>query len=178
MDDGAFKIPKTLRPVTLWVHPEGQVLGSLFLHMPTNELVDGEQPVDALNEPGDFLPIKRDENDGVRFYNKSAIVRVSFWDEGRRYADQGRPQPCRLTLMDGTVLYGEVCKAAPEERSRLYDYLNDSHERFFELHGGSGEVILVNKSYVVSFSSESLPAARQDTARADQSLDRVIEFAA
>lgn len=178
MDDSAFKIPKTLRPVTLWVHPEGQVLGSLFLHMPTQDFSEGERPADALNDAGDFLPVKRDEPDDVCFYNKSAIVRISYWDEGKHDNDQGRPQACRLTLMDGTVLYGDVRKVAPEERSRLYDYLNDTQERFFELHNGGGEVILVNKSYVVSFSPESSAAPRKEPVRHDPSLERVIEFAA
>jgi len=34
MDNSSLKIPKKPMPVTLWVHPEGRVVGSIFLHLP------------------------------------------------------------------------------------------------------------------------------------------------
>ena len=80
MDDSALKIPKKLMPVTLWVHPDGLVIGSMFLHLPGPDAPNGEQPADVLNESADFLAIKRDDPEDLRFYNKSAIVRVEYWD--------------------------------------------------------------------------------------------------
>lgn len=170
MDDNSLKIPKTKVPVTLWVHPDGRVLGSMFINPPSPDQ-HGEQPADLLNGASDFVVVELDDPGRVRFYNKSAIVRVEYWEAVETVdpmAGGHRPQPCCLNMMDGSVIEGEIWKSAPVERSRLYDYMNDATERFLRLHVGRGEIVLINKSYVVSISplnqetSASLP--RQDTA--------------
>ncbi|MCC6475332.1 MAG: hypothetical protein IT514_16495 [Burkholderiales bacterium] len=183
MDDSALRIPKKLMPLTLWVHPDGAVAGSIFLHLPTLETPCGERPPDVFNEPGDFVAVKRDEPEDLRFYNKSAIVRVTYWDAIARTLENGQPRPCRITLMDGSLIDGEICKAEPQERSRLYDYMNDTRERFLELHNERNEVTLVNKSYVVFISARPDPApapapvpARQ-RAWSDREIEAPLELA-
>jgi hypothetical protein len=149
MDDGALKVPKKQVPVTLWVHPEGRVVGSMFVHFPGSDSSDGEQPWDVINEAGDFVAIKLDEPEEMRFYNKSSVVRVEYRDGATLLLAEGRPLPCMITMMDGSLIEGDICKATPVERSRLYDYMNDTSERFLNLRSHDVEVMLVNKSYVV-----------------------------
>lgn len=152
MEKSSLKILKRQMPVTLWVHPEGRVVGSMFLTFPTPDC-GGEQPQDVINRDVDFLVFKLEGTDEIRFYNKSSIIRVEYWDESGSVENRGRPQPCRITMMDGALFDGEISKQQPEEHSRLYDYMNDTHERFLKLHVGRGNVALINKSYVVFISS-------------------------
>ena len=153
MDDGSLVIPKKQVPVTLWVHPEGRVQGSMFVHLAGPESIREEQPSDVLNEAADFVVIEREDPDEIRFYNKSSIVRLHYEDLVLTPADEGRPQPCRVTMMDGSLIDANICKVTPEERARLYDYMNDTSERFLKLRPGGTEVILINKSYVVYIST-------------------------
>jgi hypothetical protein len=155
-------------PVTLWVHPEGRVVGSMFLTFPSPDSGGGEQPADVINRAVDFLVFKLEETDEIRFYNKSSIVRVEYWDGSAFPGDIGRPQPCRITMMDGALFDGEICKQLPEEHSRLYDYMNDTRERFLTLRLGGGNIALINKSYVVFIGSResiSSPAAGSEGER-------------
>ena len=153
MDDGALKVPKRQVPVTLWVHPEGRVVGSIFVHFPGADSTQCEQPWDVINEVADFVAIKLDDPDEMRFYNKSSIVRVEYRDGASSLLAEGRPLPCMITLMDGSLIEGAICKATPVERSRLYDYMNDTSERFLKLRSDDVDVLLVNKSYVVYISA-------------------------
>jgi len=166
MSAGSFKVPKQQMPVTLWVHPEGRVLGCMFLTFPNPELGATEQPGDVINSAVDFLVFKLEGTGEIRFYNKSSIVRVEYWD-GQSLSDQGaRPQPCRITMMDGALFEGEICKALPEENSRLYDYMNDTQERFLTLRLPGGNVALINKTYIVCISTPEnfLDSSTQESA--------------
>jgi hypothetical protein len=158
MDKSHLRIPKHQVPVTLWVHPEGRVLGAIFVHPPGPDSARGEEPADVLNQPESFVVVKRDNPDETRFYNKSAVVRLEYWESGDS-AFAGTPLPCRVTLMDGSLIDGEICKALPPERSRLYDYMNEVAERFLKLHLGKGEQMLINKSYIVSIGTLEAQAA-------------------
>ena len=153
MEDDALKVPKKQVPVTLWVHPEGRVVGSMFVHYPGPDETQCEQPWDVINEAADFVAVKLDEPHEMRFYNKSSIVRIEYRDSGFSTIAEGKPLPCMLTLMDGSLIEGQICKATPVERSRLYDYMNDTGERFLKLCSDEADVMLVNKSYVVYIST-------------------------
>ena len=76
----ALKIPKKLKQVTLWVHPLGRVVGSLFLHLQSNQSSGEEKPLEVLNHPDRFLVVKCDDYADIRFYNKRSIVRVQYSD--------------------------------------------------------------------------------------------------
>ena len=52
-------------------------------------------------------------------------------------------------MMDGSLLEGEIREPLPEDRSRLYDYLNQVRTRFIRLRVDGDRVFLVNKSYVI-----------------------------
>jgi len=177
MDNSSLKIPKKPMPVTLWVHPEGRVVGSIFLHLPGPDASGAEQPLDVMNEKTDFLVIQREPPEAVRFYNKGSIVRLDYWDGTETSCADGRPLPCRVTMMDGSVIDGALSKAAPIERSRLYDYMNDTSERFLKLLTGSSEVVLINKSYVVCIIPSEPAAASNQTDREPGAHDS-LELAA
>ncbi len=164
MKKSSLKIRKRQVPVALWVHPEGKVVGSMFLTFPSPESAGGEQPADVINRAVDFLVFKLDDTEEIRFYNKSSIVRVEYRDADAVRSDSGRPQSCRITMMDGALFDGEICKQQPEENSRLYDYMNDSCERFLTLRLDAGSIALINKSYIVSIASrESTSSSATDS---------------
>ena len=176
MDKSSLKILKRQMPVTLWVHPEGRVVGSMFLTFPSPQSAGGEKPADVINRAVDFLVFKLEDTDEIRFYNKSSIVRVEYWDGSNSEDNSGRPQPCRITMMDGALFEGEISKQQPEEHSRLYDYMNDTRERFLRLRLGDGIIALINKSYIVSISSiemtsSTVTGAQQDHEVTPQSLE-------
>ena len=176
MDKSSLKILKRQMPVTLWVHPEGRVVGSMFLTFPSPQSAGGEKPVDVINRAVDFLVFKLEDTDEIRFYNKSSIVRVEYWDGSNSEDNSGRLQPCRITMMDGALFEGEISKQQPEEHSRLYDYMNDTRERFLRLRLGDGIIALINKSYIVSISSiemtsSAVTGAQQDHEVTPQSLE-------
>jgi hypothetical protein len=153
----------------LWIHPEGPVHGSMFVHLPGSDSMREEQPSDIINEAADFVVIEREDPDEIRFYNKSSIVRLQYEDLPFSPADEGRPQACRITMMDGSLIEADICKVTPEERSRLYDYMNDTSERFLKVRPGGSGVMLINKSYVVYISTLECNEHASNTAEADTS---------
>ena len=154
-----YMIPKTLRQVTLWVHPEGRVIGSLFLSFHTKNGPGVEDPFTVLNEAGPFLVLQRAEPEELRFYNKRAIVRVEYEEEATP-SEEGagiKTLHCQVSLMDGSLLEGVVRYPLPPSHERLYDYLNLSKERFAKLYLEDGSICLVNKAYIVCVSHLTAP---------------------
>jgi hypothetical protein len=144
-----LKIPKKLKLVTLWVHPEGRVVGYLFLRPQSATRAGEEEPLEVLNTADPFLVLKRDHPDELRFYNKSSVVRVEYDEEDEALdIPVVDPLPCRLHLMDGSLITGTIRKAMPPDRSRLFDYLNLHDERFVKVYGDEGGVCIVNKAYI------------------------------
>jgi hypothetical protein len=105
-----YTIPKVLRQVTLWVHPEGRVIGSLFLSFHTKNGPGVEDPCAVLNEAAPFVVLQRAEPEELRFYNKRAIVRVEYREEEIliEEGDGVKTLHCQMSLMDGSLIEG-VC---------------------------------------------------------------------
>jgi len=143
-----LKIPKKLKQVTLWVHPEGRVVGSLFLRPLGPNVPREEEPSDVLNTTDPFLVLKRHNPDELRFYNKSSVVRVEYEEETPEAAREVQILSCTLHLMDGSLIAGTIRKALAPDRSRLFDYLNLHDERFVKVNYDDGSVCLVNKAYI------------------------------
>ncbi|ROR32159.1 hypothetical protein [Inmirania thermothiophila] len=146
-----LRIPKRPLTVTLWVHPEGPVVGCLFL-AESGETGTLEDPLEVLNGPAPFIVVRREgaPADPIRFYNKRAIVRVLCGPDEEEAWAATAAQACELHLMDGTVLRGTVRHSLPPERARLYDFFNLERERFARIRLEDGEACLVNKAYVVA----------------------------
>ncbi len=149
MSSKLLKIPKVLMPVRLWVHPEGQVVGALFVKEQAEQDNTAEQPLDILNRASPFVVVRRQEPDELRFYNRASIIRVEYEDVTESMpAEDVTLLRCELQMMDGSVLDGEIREPLPVNFSRLFDYLNLQDNNFIKLHVDSVTVILVNKSYI------------------------------
>jgi hypothetical protein len=144
-----LRIPKKLKDITLWVHPEGRVVGSIFLNMQNKNYTGSEEPIDALNQKDPFIVLKSAEHEEPKFYNKCAIIRAEYDVENSINLEGVKPFKCRLSMMDGSLIEGIVMKPLPPNNARLYDYLNTDDERFAEFHVGESQLCAVNKSYIV-----------------------------
>lgn len=142
-----LKITKTLREVSLWVHPEGLVQGALYVSVGDNDQ-PVEDPHTVMNTSWPFIVLKRSDPDEVRFYNRRSIIRVE-------YVGAPDKQPaatimhCRLQMMDGSVIDGMIHEILPPEYSRLYDYLNQADDRFLRIYTNGNQIILLNKAYII-----------------------------
>ncbi|HEC28765.1 MAG TPA: hypothetical protein ENI65_04160 [Gammaproteobacteria bacterium] len=143
-----FKIPKKERPVTLWVHPEGRVLGSIFIREQSLHHIGEETPVELLNQIKPFLVIHRDDLNEYRFYNKSSIVRLEIENPAENNAEEDSIE-CELYMMDGSLISGSIRGAFPPDRTRLYDHLNKEGDQFIPLHQDDNRVLLMNKKYII-----------------------------
>jgi hypothetical protein len=148
MDNDILRVPKQLKPVTLWVHPEGRVLGALFLREQSPYHAGPEQPLEVLNQSEPFLVFRRDEPKELRFYNKRAIIRVEYPAAETPAADATAIQ-CRLHMMDGSLISGLIHEPLPPHQARLLDYLNKTEDSFIKIHMDEGLVYLVNKAYII-----------------------------
>jgi len=136
-----------MRQVKMWIHPEGLVNGSIFVTVGADATPE-EEPAQVLNDNTPFLVMRTGKNNDVRFYNRNSIVRVEY-ESSRPSASSLTRATCQVTMMDGSIIDGEVIEDLPEEYARLYDYLNHTKERFIRLFTTDSEVCMVNKSYVV-----------------------------
>ncbi len=146
--ENPLKIPKVEKEVALWTHPDGLVVGSIFLHLGDAERSQTEDPWQVMNHHDDFLVVRRHEPEELRFYNKASLIRVEYAEDERHEHEAGKELACRVHMMDGSVIEGTMRKSLPPERSRLYDYMNTDNPRFLKLYVERRAVCLVNKSYV------------------------------
>ncbi len=148
MNNKTLKVSKKLCAVTLWVHPVGRVVGSLFLREQENNDNTAEQPVDVLNQCDPFLVFKVDDPDELRFYNVKSVTRVEYESDGTDSPAEAEPMQCHLHMMDGSLIDGTIFESLPPEHARLMDYLNRTEENFIKVHMGDGLIYLINKSYI------------------------------
>jgi len=143
-----FKVPKSERSVSLWVHPEGRVLGSIFVRQQSLHHSGEETPAELFNQSETFVVIHREDLDEYRFYSKSSIVRVEY-QEHADAAPDSEVIDCELHMMDGSLMTGKIRGAFPPDRRRLYDHLNKVDDLYIPLHTDDGHVSLINKSYII-----------------------------
>jgi len=151
VDNNTLKVPKKLHPITLWVHPEGRVLGSIYLRIQSPTHAGSEQPVDALNLCESFLVFNRENPPELRFYNIKSIIRAEYSTESEDLSERQRknnPLRCHLQLMDGSYIDGIICESLPPNHARLLDYLNRTDEVFIKVYMDDGQIYLINKSYI------------------------------
>jgi len=152
MTANILKINKTPHQVRLWVHPEGLVIGSLFIRNDNTDPVAAESPYEVINQTEPFVVLKREHPDEVRFYNRTSIIRVEYTASEKDIEEKATTLHCRLMMMDGSILEGTISEKLPTDQSRLYDYLNKTNVRFIRLFLNKKEVCLVNKSYIIQVS--------------------------
>lgn len=149
MDSSPFFISKSKVEVAIWIHPEGRVLGSIYLQDQSDQRDGAETPWEVLDKPLPFLVVECRGADSPRFYNKRSIVRLEYEDNPDQDESGQVAIPCRLSLMDGSLVDGTIREFLAPSHARLYDYLNLQQHRFIEMHLDSGRVCLVNKAYIV-----------------------------
>ena len=143
-----FKVPKLKKQVTLWVHPEGQVIGEIFLLEQSSLHAGSEQPIEALNHDAPFIVISMEAPSQLRFYNRNSVIRVEYIENEFTHSESITRIDCQIQMMDGSLLDGQVIEMLPQDRSRIFDYLNHSQDRFIKLYTSDEEVCLINKSYI------------------------------
>lgn len=140
----------------MWVHPEGQVIGSLFLRAQSVSHAGVEEPIEVLNKDKAFIVLDREEPGHIRFYNRNAIIRVEYEEAAKPFAEaEQKIISCQLTMMDGALFNGEIRETLAPDRARLFDYLNHEKARFIKLYTDTNQVYLVNKSYIVNVATET-----------------------
>jgi len=142
-----LRIAKALRQVSMWVHPEGLVKGAIYVTV-GEDSTSQEDPRYVLNAEKPFLVLYRQNPDEVRFYNRSSIVRVEYEDK-KPVDNKTTKIPCRVNMMDGSIINGEIIEVLPDDHARLYDYLNNTQERFIRLYTSDTQVCMVNKNYII-----------------------------
>jgi len=145
-----LKIRKTQKEVRLWVHPEGQVTGALFVSEQSEAHQGREQPLEVLNRANPFVVVRRRHPDELRFYNRASIIRVSYEEDepAQTISKDTTVIACELHMMDGSVLSGQIRETLPADYARLFDYLNADGNPFLRLVTVE-ETLLVNKSYII-----------------------------
>lgn len=149
LSSSPLKIPKKRKQVVLQVHPDGKVVGSLFLSHQSKHAWREEEPLDVLNQPSPFVVLQREDPDELRFYNKTSIVRVEYQEDSTPDLEDMTPLYCRLHMMDGSLVDGCIRHALRPDHARLSDYLNLNDERFAKIHTKDGDLWLVHKAYIV-----------------------------
>lgn len=155
MHNQLLKVPKTLKQVNLWVHPEGRVIGSIFLRQQSVHHAGQEQPLEALNRPEPFIVIQRLEPNEVRFYNRKSIIRVEYEGKDYQVATAIKPLAGQLQLMDGSYIHGQIYEPLHPNKSRLLDYLNKPEDSFIKMFV-DGTTVLINKSYIIHVQVDNL----------------------
>ena len=146
MPGNTLIVPKQKKTVKLWVHPEGQVIGSLFLREQSPDHAGPEEIVELLNQDNQFIVLERSNPEELRFYNWKTIIRVEYTDNDK--PDNDVPITCQLNMMDGSYIEGLIRDKLPPDYSRLYDYLNTTSARFIKVYLDEENICLVNKSYI------------------------------
>lgn len=155
METKLLKVPKVSREVTLWVHPEGRVLGSIYLREQSVNHAGQETPLEALNHPEPFIALKRHNPDQLRFYNRKSIIRVEYDGKDYQVATAIKPLPCQLYMMDGSCISGTIHEPLHPNKARLLDYLNKQEDTFIKLNVDDN-TMLINKSYIIHVHVDNL----------------------
>jgi len=148
VNNKTLKVSKELCAVTLWVHPEGRVVGSLYIKEQGANEEENEYPLDVLNQCNPFLVFKVDDPDELRFYNIKSVIRVEYESSASNSTPETEPMHCHLHMMDGSHINGTIFESLPPDHSRLLDYLNRGEENFIKVHVDNGLIYLINKSYI------------------------------
>jgi len=141
-------VPKKLRQVRLWIHPEGRVVDTLYVRTAGGDGPE-ERTVASLNAAHRFGGLRRQGPEGIRFYHQASTLGVESEAEPPPRGEDLIRHRCELGMMDGNFIEGTLTRPSPPDRSRLFDFLNREKERFLEIFLDDGTTVVVNKTYVI-----------------------------
>ena len=149
MAEHVWVVPKALKRVRMWIHPEGQVLAGIYLISERPGEIPAELPIELLNKPQPFFACQCGGSEDLRFYNKNALVRMEYEADTEDAMPADVSLNGEFSLMDGSAFTGAIRENLPPDRRRLLDYLNVHVERFIRIFVDDGKVVLLNKAYIV-----------------------------
>ena len=127
---------------------DGSIMkGVVFLSATAYNHAGKQTLLDLLKEPGDFFPF-RSESGEFCVTNKQTITHIRFVppEQEEEYQSLGDRENVEIKFVGGEQLGGTVVIEMPEERSRLFDFINVM-EGFFLLQNEEAHY-LVNVSHV------------------------------
>lgn len=148
-----LKIPKYRVPVEVAL--AGRIVAAqVFLADHARDHLGPERVSDRLNGDEEFIPMMNQEQQVIVVARRSVLwVRIAASASAGENPLPGEATPYRvqLTLDDGTGLSGALRFAAPPDRARLQDCLNDAAP-FVPLYT-DGALVLVNRARIASVTS-------------------------
>jgi hypothetical protein len=145
-----YRVPKRRVPVEILLAGGSVKQAILFLSEFALDRAGPERVSDLLNGPGDFIPAVDGEFQDTTFFNRLGIllVRVEPSLEGEEASDLVGATEHRVEvhLDQGNRIAGKVQYHLPQDRSRIYDYLN-SLGRFVRVSQGQ-TLVLINKQHI------------------------------
>jgi hypothetical protein len=146
-----YRIPKTPRQIAVTLHSGETLMGDIFLQQ-VGRFGSAEEPLDILNAPEAFFPLRTQDGDTV-LVARDQVISV--------HCDRGDDEDSigltpRITvdvrLIHGQTFRGSVLLDMPAQNSRLLDFLNRSRQRFVAMNTDEGR-LLVNRSMIESVRS-------------------------
>lgn len=142
-----YRIEKVRHRVTVTLTTGQTLEGDIFLQAFARFRAGPEQPIDALNDADDFIPLVSPS--GVLVLQKSQIAMVvtempaSEADVEAGFVGMN----VEVTLTGGITRTGSVFPELRADRPRLVDFLNDTRLRFLPMFAGE-HLLLVSRTHI------------------------------
>ena len=142
-----YRVQKSELSVVVFQADGSIMKGVVFLSATAYNHAGKQTLLDLLKEPGDFFPF-RSESGEFCVTNKQTITHIRFVppEQEEEYQSLGDRENVEIKFVGGEQLAGTVIIEMPEERSRLFDFINVM-EGFFLLQNEEAHY-LVNVSHV------------------------------
>ena len=142
-----YRVQKSELSVVVFQADGSIMKGVVFLSATAYNHAGKQTLLDLLKEPGDFFPF-RSESGEFCVTNKQTITHIRFVppEQEEEYQSLGDRENVEIKFVGGEQLAGTVIIEMPEERSRLFDFINVM-EGFFLLQNEEAQY-LVNVSQV------------------------------
>ena len=105
--------------------------------------------IDIMNSKATFVPLEDINANEIFFLNKSCVKYLELYIRDLTEETMLSSEiPVQIELINGEILDGSFYLEMPQNRSRVSDYINFSHE-FIYLCREEGDIIL-NKAFIFS----------------------------
>lgn len=149
-----YRVDKTELPVVVFQADGSVMKGVVFLSARAYSHLGQQTLLDLMKEPGAFFPFRSDSG-AFCITNKQTITHIRFApvEDANTFQSLGDREEVDVKFVGGEQLSGTVTIEMPEERSRLFDFVN-AMKGFFLLQNQEAHY-LVNVSQVRDISPRS-----------------------